>query len=113
METERADPHSLLHWYKTLATLRRSNAALRDGDLTMLDAGDVDVLAYRRSVAGGTVIVAINMSGVAKKLRFAGGSVPSSAKARTLAASDDALAQVTTLSDVVLPAYTAWVAEIR
>ncbi|HEV7650923.1 MAG TPA: alpha-amylase family glycosyl hydrolase [Actinophytocola sp.] len=45
--TRRADPGSILWLYRRLISLRRQQPALRDGDLTLLDAPD-GVLAYRR-----------------------------------------------------------------
>ena len=38
VQTEEADPNSLLNWYKKLIALRRTNPAVRDGALIMLDA---------------------------------------------------------------------------
>jgi len=57
--------------------------------------------------------VAINMSAQAKTVsldvsRFAKGRT-----ANTLAASEASLKGVTSLEKVVLPAYSAWVAEVR
>ncbi|HVN44624.1 MAG TPA: alpha-glucosidase, partial [Steroidobacteraceae bacterium] len=40
VQTESADPESLLNWYRRLIALRRSNAALRDGRMVMLDRGN-------------------------------------------------------------------------
>jgi alpha-glucosidase len=60
---ESADPDSLLSWHRRLIVLRRSNAALRDGRMVMLDQGDANVLCYARVASdGAAVIVALNMS---------------------------------------------------
>ena len=37
VQSEPADPESLLNWYRRLIALRRSNAALRSGRTVMLD----------------------------------------------------------------------------
>jgi alpha-glucosidase len=52
---QEGDPASLLSWYRSLISLRRSRTALREGSLAFLDL-DPDVLAYERvdPRAGGT-----------------------------------------------------------
>jgi alpha-glucosidase len=116
VQTESGEPGSLLNWYKELIALRRTNPALHDGGFVMLDAGDADVLAYvRTGVNGGApVVVALNMSGQAKTVSLdvsAAGVTGRTAK--TIAASEDSLKGVTSLQKVMLPAYSAWVAEVR
>ena len=116
VQTELANPDSLLNWYKELIALRRTNAALHDGGFVMLDAGDADVLAYVRTAPAGAapVVVAINMSGEAKTVSLDVGAAGMSGKTvKTLAASEAALKGVTSVEKVVLPAYSAWVAEVR
>ena len=54
VQTESANPDSLLNWYKQLIALRRTNATLHDGGFAMLDAGDADVLAYVRTAPEGS-----------------------------------------------------------
>ena len=49
VESESADPDSLLNWYKNLIELRRANPALRDGGMVMLNADNKDVLCYMRT----------------------------------------------------------------
>jgi alpha-glucosidase len=104
VRTELADPGSLLDWYRTLIALRRSNAALREGDMTFLDRDDPDVLVYRR---GGSepVTVLVNFSGKPQKVKA--GIVRRGV--RTLAATDPALANATTLDGATLPAYATWI----
>ena len=63
VQTEAADPSSLLNWYRRLIALRRSNRALRSGRTVMLDHTNANVLSYARvSDDGETVIVSLNMS---------------------------------------------------
>ncbi|UPW19025.1 alpha-amylase family glycosyl hydrolase [Agarivorans sp. TSD2052] len=55
-----ADTNSLYHHYKKLIQLRKTTPALRSGDLSVLHVGEV--LAYRRSVSTGDVLVVLNYS---------------------------------------------------
>jgi alpha-glucosidase len=113
VQTESGEKDSLLNWYKELIALRRTNAALHDGGFVMLDAGDANVLAYVRT---GTrpVVVAINMSGQAKTVSLDASAAGVNGKAaKTIAASEDSLKGVASLQNVRLPAYSAWVAEVR
>ncbi|HKF98349.1 MAG TPA: alpha-amylase family glycosyl hydrolase, partial [Steroidobacteraceae bacterium] len=115
VQTESADPDSLLNWYRRLIALRRSNTALRTGRMVMLDPANTSVLSYARvSDAGETVIVSLNMSpqpqqpslGLAKAgLR--------GAQLRTLLSSPRAVADAAADQRVELPPYAAWVAELR
>ena len=64
VQSETADPQSLLNWYKRLIALRRSNVTLRDGNFTLLDTANPDVLSFVRQ-GGGThaaTVVALNLS---------------------------------------------------
>ncbi len=54
---EEKAPDSLLHWYRQLIALKRSDAALREGDETMLNENDAHVLAWMRKGADGEVVV--------------------------------------------------------
>jgi alpha-glucosidase len=60
---ESEDPSSSLNWYKRLIALRRSNEALRDGRLTMLDRTNPNVLSYLRATRDGRgVVVVLNFT---------------------------------------------------
>jgi glycosidase len=98
-----------------LIALRRTNAALHDGGFAMLDAGDKDVLAYVRTPPTGSkpVVVAINMSAQAKTVSLDVSKFAAGKTAKTLAASEASLRGVTSVEKVMLPAYSAWVAEVR
>ena len=116
VETESADPQSLLNWYKTLIALRRSNLSLHNGGLVMLNQGDANVLSYVRTPPKGAepVVVALNMSAEPRMVSFdlkAQGIQGVGAK--TLAASDPSLLGVTSLTSVRLPPFTAWIATVK
>jgi glycosidase/fibronectin type 3 domain-containing protein len=60
---------ALLAHYTTLATLRRTTAALRSGDLRVLMTDDsAETLAYGRKTAAQAAIVAVNRSNAARTL---------------------------------------------
>jgi alpha-glucosidase len=115
VESERADPQSLLNWYRRLIELRRNNPALRSGRTIMLDRNNPNVLTYARVAAhGDTVLVSLNMSAQAQ-------SVPIEAPAaglrgkrcRTLMSSPAKIPDGGASQRVQLAPYGAWVAGLE
>jgi alpha-glucosidase len=76
--TQAADPGSVLALYRRLIALRQATPALIVGDQELLDVGDADVLAYRRSLDGRTALVALNFAS-----RTAAIELPASPAGRT------------------------------
>ncbi|MGI4827730.1 MAG: alpha-amylase family glycosyl hydrolase [Janthinobacterium lividum] len=116
VETETADPASLLNWYKQLISLRRSNPAIHNGGIVMLNRDDADVLAYVRTAPDGAapVIVAVNMSAQPKTVSLdTSGAGLKAGAVRTLAASDPSLNAVTSLTSITLPPFSAWVGSVQ
>ena len=113
VQAELADPHSLLNWYEHLIALRRTNLALHDGGVVMLDKTNPSVLSYLRTAPAGAspVVVALNMTAspqtVSLTLPGAAGSV------KTLAASDASLLDIQSVRSVTLPPFASWVAEVQ
>jgi alpha-glucosidase len=72
VQAEARDPNSILNFYKKLISLRRTMPALRNGDQTMLNFDDQNVLAYVRKDAktGDAILVALNMTAESTKLEF-------------------------------------------
>ncbi len=72
VNAESHDPGSILSFYKRLLSLRRSEAALRDGLYQPLSGEDPFVLAYLRKKPGNgnTIFVVLNMSAQFRKVRF-------------------------------------------
>jgi alpha-glucosidase len=115
VQTESAEPDSLLPWYEQLIALRRTNAALHDGGFVMLNAGSPNVLSYLRTAPKGSapVIVAMNMSATPQTVSLDVSAFAPGNAVHTLAASDDSLRPVTSLKSVTLPPFSSWVAEVR
>ncbi len=117
VQGESADPDSLLNWYRRLIALRRSNAALRNGRMVMLDPGNPSVLSYARVSAGGeSVIVSLNMSPQPQTLSpgLAHAGLHGS-RLRTLLSSPRSFGRGggAASGPRTLPPYAAWVAELR
>ena len=110
VETESREPASLLSWYKQLIAMRRTDASLHFGSLTMLNTADPSVLAYVRKAADGhAIIVAVNCTANEQKVSFTGAG---GTRVQTLVTDAPALQQQTSLAGVVLPAYGSWVARL-
>ena len=113
--SESADADSLLNWYRRLIALRRSNAALRDGRMVMLDESNPNVVSYARVAKNGeAVVVCLNMSAqpqtIALGLEAAGlrGS-----RLTPLLSSPDPLAVGAGDEPVRLAPFAAWMAALR
>ena len=115
VQTEAADPSSLLNWYRRLIALRRSNRGLRSGRMVMLDQSNASVLSYARvSDDGETVIVSLNMSPQPQSVSL--GLAPAGLRGShltTLLSSPGAMADAAADQHINLPPYAAWVAELR
>ncbi|MEO8273110.1 MAG: alpha-amylase family glycosyl hydrolase [Chloroflexota bacterium] len=62
VETQAGASDSVLSVYRSVLRLRRELEPLRHGTQELLDAGDADVLAYRREAEGRSAIVALNFA---------------------------------------------------
>jgi alpha-glucosidase len=108
VETEKKNPNSILNFYQKVLSLRHTNHALLDGNYTALNDNDPNVIAYTRDYKGEKVLVIVNMSGTTQKV-----NVEAAGKsASTLAASFKAPA-ASQLSAVSVPAFGAWIAEVK
>jgi alpha-glucosidase len=107
VEAESQDPNSMLNWYKKLIALRRSNPAIHDGDMKMLDTGNPQIVAWTRKASGGeTVVVACSFSPEAETVSLG------KMHAKTLAASGDAPEHID-LNAVRLGPYGSLIAEVQ
>jgi alpha-glucosidase len=113
VETERKDPHSILNYYRQLLSMRHTNKALLDGKYIPLNEADPQVLSYLRSYKGQTVLVVLNMSGAAQKVKLDLASNGVQAKsAKTLLASFATPAHVN-ISEISVEPFGAWIGEIE
>ncbi len=62
VDDQRDDPGSLLEFYRRLIRVRRRHRPLRCGDCTLLNTDAEGHLAFRRSAAGETCVVVLNMT---------------------------------------------------
>jgi alpha-amylase len=70
VQTEQADPHSLLARYRELIGWRRHISALRDGALVTRKLGDPQLIAWELSDANGDVLVVHNLSDHAQTIQL-------------------------------------------
>ncbi|MFC6646501.1 alpha-glucosidase [Granulicella cerasi] len=64
VQSELADPHSLLTWNRTLLKLRSSDPVMRHGSMLLLDVTNESVLSYMRVLGKRAIVVSLNMSAV-------------------------------------------------
>ncbi len=113
VEVESHNPDSMLNWYKKLIGLRRGNPAIHDGNMSMLETGNRNVVAWRRTAPGAPVVV-VACNFVAEPQVVSLESAAGSGKtARTLAASGGPEKRTVNLNAVSLPAYGSIVAEVQ
>jgi alpha-glucosidase len=115
VQSEAEDPQSLLHWYKRLIALRRTDSALRSGGIVMLDKDNADVLAYVRTTEEGraAVVVAMNMSDQAQTVAWDLASAGVAATSFEVLAATHTFSQAAGSADsLTLPPFSAWVAAV-
>jgi alpha-glucosidase len=80
VETEKADPNSLYNWYKALIHLKKTNPAFSEGEDTMLDSGNTNVLSFKRQAAGAPpVLVVLNFTAEPQTVNLVGPGLPEGA----------------------------------
>ena len=115
VETEKANPDSLLNWHRKLIAMRRTNPALREGEMIMLDKTNPSVLSYLRKGTAGhsSVLVALNFTASSKIVSFDAKKDKIAGKASTLLASHRSLEHQTSLTGIALPPYAVWIASVQ
>ena len=110
--TEKADPNSILNFYKNLLALRHTNKALLDGDYIALNENDTNVYTYLRRYKDQAVLVVLNMSDSPQKVSLDTSSQGFGAKqAKTLLTTTKAGA-TQSLASVELGPWTVYVGEL-
>jgi alpha-glucosidase len=111
---ETGNSASLLSYYRTLIHLRKQNAALRDGDLRIVDESNSDVLSFVRTANGVTVLVSMNFSDSPRTVSFDAAQMGVRGRTLTsLAQSFDSGGAAPSVDKLVLPAFGAYVGEVR
>jgi alpha-glucosidase len=116
VKVEEGQPDSLLNWHKKLIALRRSNPALRDGAMVMLDESNPSVLSFVRKGEAGkpSVLTVVNTTGqeqaVSLDLQVAGAN---GSTIRTLLTDAKSLNGAPSLKNLTLPPYASWVGSIQ
>jgi alpha-glucosidase len=115
VQSELADPDSLLNWHRHLIAMRRSYSALRSGRMVMLDPNHASVLTYARvSDDGSVILVALNMSSAPQTISVDLETVGlAGVSLATLLSSPVTIPHADCATPVTLPPYAAWVAAVR
>jgi alpha-glucosidase len=115
VKTEENNPNSLLNWYKQLIAKRKSNPALRDGSMMMLDETNPSVLSYLRKGPAGqpSVLVSLNCTGQQQTVTLDLNKYGVTRKnVSTLMTDADSLKQQSTLT-ITLPPYASWIGSLQ
>jgi alpha-glucosidase len=114
VETESKDPDSIFNCYKTLLKLRKTDAALRDGDQESINEDAENVFAFVRRSGDHVVVVALNMSGKGQSVGFDLASLGAKGKKlTTLVKAGDAVVSPVDAARVALGPFAALVAEVE
>lgn len=110
--SEKADPNSVLNFYKNVLALRHTNAALLDGDYVAVNQNDPNVYSYLRRYKNHAVLVVLNMSPNPQKVSFDLAVQGFGAKqAKTLLATTEA-GSTQAMSGLMLAPYTVYIGEV-
>ena len=112
---ESKDPDSMLNWYKHLIALRRDNPAIHSGSMSMLDSGNKQILAWKRTAPNGdVVIVACSFSAAPQTVSLKGALGGTSSQGKTLAVNNGAEGNKSIdLNAIALAPYGSIVAEVK
>ena len=110
--TEKADPNSILNFYRNLLLLRHTDKALLDGDYVAVNESDPNLYSYLRRYKNQAVLVVLNMSDSPQTVSFDLSSQGFGAKqAKTLLTTTKAGSEQP-LSAVALEPYTVYIGEV-
>lgn len=101
---QNTDPNSVLHGFRTFMQWRRSQPALRLGDIHFIETAE-PVLAFTRSLDGQTVLAVFNLSDVAASIEL---------PMLAIAMRGHGLSQGTLLGrQLQLPGYAVWFGQVK
>jgi alpha-glucosidase len=111
VQAEKANPDSLLAWYQSLISLKKTNPALARGENVLLDTSNSKVLSWLRQAPGKpAVVVSVNFTAEPQTLSL---SLPGSGgRPKTLLKSPGA-ADPDTLDRIVLSPFGVYVGEVQ
>ena len=111
---ERADPNSILNFYRHVLALRRNNPAVREGKYVALNESDPNVLSYLRQYKDQAVLVVLNMSAAPQKVNFdLSGQGFSSAKLKPLVSTTARLSSSVTEAQAELDGFGVLIAQVE
>ncbi len=117
VETESADPDSILNFYKALLRLRRTKPALLNGDYVTLNPSDQNVFSFLRrppsSSSDASILVALNMSSQPQTVSFRLTSLGVHSKQGETLLSNFPSGKSMNVERIQLPPYGAILLEIR
>ena len=116
VQTESADPDSLLHWSEKLIALRRDNPTMHDGGMVMLDTTNPSVLSYARTAPTGAhpLIISVNMTAQPRTIHLDLTTAHiKSTHIKTLLTDAASLNAITDATNITLPPYASLVAEVQ
>ncbi len=111
VEVEKPNPDSLLSWYRNLIQLKKTHPTLVQGEETMLDTSNTNVLSWMRHTAGSpTVVVSVNFTPAPQTVSL---SVPgTSGSLKTLLKSPGG-AEPASLSTIQLGPFGVYIGEVK
>ena len=110
--TEKADPSSILNFYRNLLALRHKNAALLEGDYVAVNDADPNVYSYLRRYKDKAVLVAINLSPEPQKASFDLSAQGFGAQQATTLLTSNQAGPTQSLAGITLAPYTVYVGEV-
>jgi alpha-glucosidase len=115
VQTELADPNSLLNWHKKLIEMRKKRDAVRDGGMVMLDTANASVLSYVRTAPPGhhNIVVALNMTAQPQKIALDLKEAGIQQTAVKTLMTDESSLQGATTTSMTLPPFASWVGEVQ
>jgi alpha-glucosidase len=114
VQTEQGQPNSDLDWFEKVIALRRTNPALHDGSMTMLDTSNPSVLSYARVKDGKGVVVALNCTGEPQTISLEVSAAGLKGRGvKTLLTDDAKLRAAGSLKSITLAPYASWMAELE
>jgi alpha-glucosidase len=109
---ELKDPDSILNWYKKLLSLRHTDPALLEGKYVAVNEDDPHVLAYLRQTDAETVLVAINMSAEARKIKFAASVFQGCRGGKALLTTQASLNENSCATELALEPFAVYIAKV-